>query len=32
VLFHGDNREVLVEPLKDVAEIYLPDTKEIVNL
>jgi putative mRNA 3-end processing factor len=23
VLFHGDNREVLVEPLKDVAEIYL---------
>jgi len=32
VLFHGDNRELLVEPLKDVAEIHLPDKKEIVNL
>ena len=32
VLFHGDNREFLVEPLKDVAEIYMPDTKEILNL
>jgi putative mRNA 3-end processing factor len=32
VLFHGDNRETLVEPLKDVAEIHLPETKEILNL
>jgi putative mRNA 3-end processing factor len=32
VLFHGDNREALVDPLKNVAQIYLPDTEEIVNL
>jgi len=32
VLFHGDNRESIVEPLKNIAEIYLPETKEILNL
>jgi len=32
VLFHGDNREVLVDPLKDIAEVYTPQTKEILNL
>lgn len=32
VLMHSDNREALVEPLKDVAEIYTPNTGEIVEL
>jgi len=32
VLFHGDNRELLVDPLQDVAEVYLPKTKEILSL
>ena len=32
VLFHGDNREALVDPLKDIAEIHLPETKKILNL
>jgi putative mRNA 3-end processing factor len=32
VLFHGDNREALVEPLKDFAEIYMPNKAEILNL
>jgi glycine cleavage system H lipoate-binding protein len=29
---HSDNREALIEPLKDVAEIYTPNTGEIVDL
>jgi len=32
VLFHGENREALVEPLKNAAEVYTPHTKEILNL
>ncbi|MFO7677520.1 MAG: MBL fold metallo-hydrolase [Thermoplasmatota archaeon] len=32
VLFHGDNRETLVEPLQEIAEIHIPQTKEIVSL
>jgi len=32
VLMHSDNREALIEPLKDVAEIYTPNTGEIVDL
>lgn len=32
VLMHSDNREALVEPLKDVAEIYTPKTGELVEL
>ena len=32
VLMHSDNREALIEPLKDVAEIYAPKTSEIVEL
>jgi len=32
VLMHSDNREALVEPLKDVAEIFTPNTGEQINL
>ena len=32
VLMHSDNREALIEPLKDVAEIYMPKTGETVEL
>ncbi|MFW6121329.1 MAG: MBL fold metallo-hydrolase [Petrotogales bacterium] len=32
VLFHGDNREALVEPLKNFAEVYTPHTAEVLNL
>jgi len=32
VLMHSDNREALVEPLKDVAEIYTPNTGELIEL
>lgn len=32
VLMHSDNREALVDPLKDVAEIYTPSTGETVDL
>ena len=32
VLFHGENRESLVESLRDVAEILTPDTGEVLNL
>jgi len=32
VLFHSDNREALVEPLKDFAEVYTPNNGEIVAL
>ena len=32
VLFHGDNREALIEPLKNFAEVYTPNTAEILNL
>jgi len=32
VLMHSDNREALIEPLKDVAEIYTPNTGEMVEL
>ena len=32
VLMHSDNREALVEPLKDIAEIYTPSTGKIVEL
>ena len=32
VLMHSDNREALVDPLKDIAEIYTPSTGDIVDL
>jgi len=32
VLFHSDNREALIEPLKDVAEIITPMTGEVIDL
>ena len=32
VLFHGDNREAIVDPLKNFAEIYTPQNEEILNL
>ena len=32
VLMHSDNREALMEPLKDVAEVYAPKTGEVVDL
>ena len=32
VLMHSDNREALIEPLKDVAEVFAPKTGEIVEL
>jgi len=32
VLMHSDNRDALVEPLKDVAEVYTPNTGEVVDL
>ena len=32
VLMHSDNREALVEPLKGIAETYLPKTGEVVTL
>jgi len=32
VLFHSDNREALMEPLKDVAEVYTPNDGEMVTL
>ena len=32
VLMHSDNRKALVEPLKEVAETYLPKTGELVTL
>ncbi len=32
VLFHGDNREALIEPLKNFADVYTPNTAEILNL
>ena len=32
VLMHSDNREVLAEPLREVAEVYTPATGEIVQL
>ena len=32
VLFHSDNRKALEEPLKDVAEVYSPNTGELLQL
>jgi putative mRNA 3-end processing factor len=32
VLFHSDRRDVLVDPLKDVAEVYTPNIGEILNI
>jgi len=32
VLMHSDNREALVKPLEEIAEIYTPKTGEIVEL
>jgi len=32
VLYHSDNREALVEPLKNVADVILPKTGEFVSL
>jgi len=32
VLMHSDNRDVLAEPLKDVAEIFMPKTGKMVEL
>lgn len=32
VLMHSDNREALVEPLKDFAEVYTPNTSEHLDL
>jgi putative mRNA 3-end processing factor len=31
-LMHSDNREALIEPLKNTAEIYAPKTGEIIDL
>jgi putative mRNA 3-end processing factor len=32
VLFHSDNRAPLIDPLKDVAEIFTPNNGETVEL
>ena len=32
VLMHSDNRQVLIEPLKEVAEVYAPNTGEFLDL
>ena len=32
VLFHGENREVLVKPLNEFAEVYTPHNEETFNL
>jgi len=32
VLFHGENRKALVEPLNEFSEVYTPNTSEILNL
>lgn len=32
VLFHGDNREVIVDPLQEIADVITPSTSEIINL
>jgi len=32
VLFHGENRGALVEPLREFAEVFTPNTAEILNL
>jgi putative mRNA 3-end processing factor len=32
VLFHGENREALVTPLKNIAEVYTPFNEELVHL
>lgn len=32
VLMHSDNREALVPPLKDIADVYTPKTGEVVEL
>ena len=32
VLFHGDNREIIVEPLQEIADVITPSTSEIINL
>jgi putative mRNA 3-end processing factor len=32
VLMHSDNREALIEPLKEFAEVYTPKTSELVEL
>jgi len=32
VLMHSDNREALVDPLKEFAEVYLPKTGELVEI
>jgi len=32
VLFHSDTREALIEPMKDVGEVYAPKTSEILSL
>jgi putative mRNA 3-end processing factor len=31
-LMHSDNREALIDPLKDIAQIYAPNTGEIIDL
>jgi putative mRNA 3-end processing factor len=32
VLMHSDNRETLIEPLKDIAEVFCPKTGELLDL
>jgi len=32
ILMHSDNREALLNPLKEFAEVYLPKTSEVVSL
>lgn len=32
ILFHSDNREPLVEPLQDFAEVYTPPNEEIITI
>jgi putative mRNA 3-end processing factor len=32
VLFHGDNREIIVEPLQEIADVLTPSTSEVFKL
>jgi putative mRNA 3-end processing factor len=32
VLFHSDTRDALIEPMKDIGEVYAPKTNELLNL
>ena len=32
VLFHGDNREIMIEPLQEIADVLTPQTSEVMHL